>query len=74
MLLPEITSIGNKTFNEFDSFEDVLRLYEGGIKLPSGPRFGKLKDRIPWELIKELVRNDGEQLLKFPMPDVIRGG
>ncbi|KAF8016841.1 hypothetical protein BT93_H2147 [Corymbia citriodora subsp. variegata] len=72
VVLPEIYSIGNKTFNEFDSFEDVLRLYEGGIPLPSGPRFGKLKNRIPWELLKELVRNDGERLLKFPMPDVIK--
>ncbi|KAH7573758.1 hypothetical protein JRO89_XS03G0203300 [Xanthoceras sorbifolium] len=72
ILLPEITSLCDKTINEFDTFEDVLNLYEGGVKLPNVPIVGKLRDRIPWEMLKELVRNDGERFLKFPMPDVIK--
>ncbi|XAR54660.1 Linoleate 9S-lipoxygenase [Bertholletia excelsa] len=61
----ELLSIFDKTKNEFDSFQDVLKLYEGGIKLPGG---GKLRNYVPLELIKELLRTDGERLLKFPMP------
>ncbi|EEF45385.1 lipoxygenase, putative [Ricinus communis] len=72
VLVPEIKSLCDKTINEFDSFEDVLKLYEGGIKLPSGTKATKLRNRIPWEMLKELVRNDGERFLKFPMPDVIK--
>lgn len=73
ILLPEITSLCDKTINEFDSFDDVLNLYEGGIKLPNSQTVSKIRDRIPWEMLKELVRNDGERFLKFPMPDVIKG-
>ncbi|XP_059460920.1 probable linoleate 9S-lipoxygenase 5 [Corylus avellana] len=71
ILLPELKSIFDKTINEFDTLQDVLNLYEGGIKLPNGPTLGKVRECIPWELLKELVRNDGEQFLKFPVPDVI---
>lgn len=73
VLVPEVASLCDKTINEFDTFKDVLSLYEGGIKLPEGVTVGKLRERIPWELLKELVRNDGEQFLKFPVPDVIKG-
>ncbi|KAK1592588.1 hypothetical protein Q3G72_027479 [Acer saccharum] len=72
VLLPEITSLCDKTINEFDTFQDVHNLYEGGLKLPSRPTVSKLRDHIPWEMLKELVRNDGERFLKFPMPDVIK--
>lgn len=73
VLLPEVKSLCDKTINEFDTFEDVMKLYEGGIKLPNGATLGKIRECIPWELVKELVRNDGERFLKFPMPDVIKG-
>ncbi|KAI8561382.1 hypothetical protein RHMOL_Rhmol04G0334700 [Rhododendron molle] len=73
VLLPEIASLFDKTINEFDTFQDVLNLYDGGIKLPNGvvPQ-RKIRDCIPWEMLKELIRSDGERHLKFPMPDVIR--
>ena len=73
ILLPELSSLCDKTINEFDSFHDVIKLYEGGVKLPSGHTVSKIRERIPWELLKELVRNDGERFLKFPIPDVIKG-
>ncbi|GLT76826.1 hypothetical protein SLA2020_484620 [Shorea laevis] len=72
VLIPEIGSICDKTINEFDSFQDVLNLYEGGVKLPNGPTLKQLKDCIPWEMIRELIRNDGERFLKFPVPSVIK--
>ncbi|XP_073046957.1 probable linoleate 9S-lipoxygenase 5 isoform X1 [Primulina eburnea] len=72
VLIPEIKSLFDKTFNEFDTFQDVLNLYEGGIKLPDGVSLHKIRKRIPWELLKELLHSDGERFLKFPMPDVIK--
>ena len=73
VLLPEIRSLGDRTINEFDTLEDVLSLYEGGIKLPNGPTLRQIRECIPWELLRELLRNDGERFLKFPMPSVIKG-
>ncbi|KAL2469912.1 Linoleate 9S-lipoxygenase 5 [Abeliophyllum distichum] len=74
VLVPEIKSIFDKTFNEFDTFQDVLKLYEGGsgIKLPDGHCLAKLRECVPWELLRELLRSDGEKFLKFPVPDVIK--
>ncbi|XP_058073717.1 probable linoleate 9S-lipoxygenase 5 [Magnolia sinica] len=71
-LVPELTALFDKTPNEFDTFQDVLNLYEGGIQLPNITAVNKIKDMIPLEMIKELVRSDGERLLKFPMPQVIQ--
>ncbi|KAM1549405.1 hypothetical protein ACFX1Z_010460 [Malus domestica] len=57
--------------NEFGSLNDVLKLYEGGIRLPEG-LLKSVRDNIPLETIKELFRLDGENFLKFPVPQVIR--
>ncbi|XVE66008.1 hypothetical protein DITRI_Ditri08aG0047100 [Diplodiscus trichospermus] len=72
VLVPEIAALCDKTINEFDSFQDVLDLYEGGIRLPNDATIKKIRDCLPWEMIRELVRNDGERLMKFPMPAVIK--
>ncbi|KAK4349222.1 hypothetical protein RND71_031977 [Anisodus tanguticus] len=71
-ILPELHALFDGTPNEFDSFEDVLRLYEGGIKLPQGPLFKALTDAIPLEMVKELLRTDGEGILRFPTPLIIK--
>ncbi|CAL5330237.1 unnamed protein product [Camellia sinensis] len=71
-LVPEIEALCDKTPNEFDSFQDILKIYEGGIKLPEGPLLDKIKENIPLEMLKELVWTDGEGYLKFPMPQVIK--
>ncbi|XP_031101675.1 probable linoleate 9S-lipoxygenase 5 [Ipomoea triloba] len=71
-LLPEFESLFDSTPTEFDSFQDILNLYEGGIKLPQGPLLTAIADNIPIEMLKELIRSDGEGLFKFPTPQVIQ--
>ncbi|XP_009610900.1 probable linoleate 9S-lipoxygenase 5 [Nicotiana tomentosiformis] len=72
LLLPEFKALFDSTPNEFDRFEDVLKLYEGGIKLPQGPLLKAITDSIPLEILKELLRSDGEGLFKYPTPQVIQ--
>ncbi|KAL4637007.1 hypothetical protein ACB092_03G049800 [Castanea dentata] len=69
-LKPELESLFDSTPNEFDTFKDVLRLYEGGLKLPDG-LLKDIRDNIPAEMLKEVFPTDGEGLLKYPMPQVI---
>nr|XP_023883357.1 probable linoleate 9S-lipoxygenase 5 isoform X2 [Quercus suber] len=57
--------------NEFESLEDILKLYEGGIKVPSG-LLENIRKNIPAEMLKEIFRTDGEGLLKYPVPQVIK--
>ncbi|KAL7105215.1 hypothetical protein ACP275_07G030300 [Erythranthe tilingii] len=72
VFVPEIKAVFDKTINEFDTFQDVLNLYEGGVRLPEGQTLDKIRAHVPWELLKELIRSDGERFLKFPTPDVIK--
>jgi len=59
----------NFTPNEFDSFEEVRELCEGGIKLPTDI-LGKIS---PLPVLKEIFRTDGESFLKFSVPHLIKG-
>lgn len=71
-LKPEIEDLFNSTPNEFDGFEDVLKLYEGGVEVPKD-LLENVRDHIPAEMLREIFRTDGERLLKFPLPQVIKG-
>ncbi|KAF5952257.1 hypothetical protein HYC85_010201 [Camellia sinensis] len=53
---------------EFDSFQDTLNLYGGGIKLPQGP---SLDITIPFQILKTILRTDDEGYFKFPTPQII---
>lgn len=70
-VLPAFESVFDLNFtpNEFDSFQDVRDLHEGGIKLPTEV----ISTIMPLPVVKELFRTDGEQVLKFPPPHVIQG-
>ncbi|KAH0766654.1 hypothetical protein KY285_002525 [Solanum tuberosum] len=71
-LLPGFEGLFDNTPNEFDSFEDVLKLYEGGIKLPVGPWLKAIIDSIPSEILKDILQTDGQGLLKYPTPQVVQ--
>lgn len=71
VLAPEIKAVFDKTINEFDELKDVLSLYEN--RLSEGHSLDKIRDCVPWELLRELLRSDGERFLKFPVPEVIKG-
>lgn len=71
-LKPELEAPFDRTPNEFDSLQDILNLYEGGIALPND-LLENIRDHISAEMLKELLRTDGERLLKFPLPQVIKG-
>lgn len=73
VLVPEIKAVFDKTFNEFDKFKDVEVLYGDGIELPEGRSLDKIRQCVPWELLRELLRSDGERFLQFPLPEVIKG-
>ncbi|KMT13762.1 hypothetical protein BVRB_4g081380 [Beta vulgaris subsp. vulgaris] len=67
-----LDALFDKTPNEFDTFQDVLDMFEGGIKLPNTPLLAKLRENIPTEFLKSLLRSDGAAILKYPMPDIIK--
>ncbi|EPS73037.1 lipoxygenase, partial [Genlisea aurea] len=71
-LAPEFRALFHETPGEFDCINDVLRLYEDGIKISSGSLLDRIREKIPSETIRELLRSDGEGALKFPVPLVIQ--
>ncbi|XVF41919.1 hypothetical protein PTKIN_Ptkin01aG0319500 [Pterospermum kingtungense] len=56
---------------EFNSFKEVDNLYRNGLPLPTGVLNHVVK-QIPLPIM-EAFRIDGHQLLKFPLPQVIKG-
>ena len=70
-VLPVLTDAfdGNVLSLEFDNFAEVRKLYEGGITLPTN----FLSKISPLPVIKEILRTDGEQFLKYPPPKVMQG-
>lgn len=65
-LLPILISLVDKNF---DSFQEVMNLYTLGLPMPNIPGLSQL---IPFEMFKEILRSDGERLLRYPTPQVIK--
>ncbi|KAK9076990.1 hypothetical protein SSX86_005325 [Deinandra increscens subsp. villosa] len=72
VLKHKFESMSSNTFNEFSSFEEVLKLYQGGLTIPKSSFLEGIREKIPFEFFRELWRSDGEHLLKFPVPQVIK--
>ncbi|KAK9070900.1 hypothetical protein SSX86_009468 [Deinandra increscens subsp. villosa] len=68
---PEVKAIFDKTPNEFDSFADVSKLYDGWVDIPKNT-LAKIRKHTTLEFVREILRNDGEKPFTFPMPDVIK--
>jgi linoleate 9S-lipoxygenase len=60
---------------EFDSFEDILRLYELGPEAPNHPILAEIRKKIPSEFLRSLLPVGGhDDPLKMPLPHVIQSG
>ncbi|KAL1060185.1 hypothetical protein V6Z11_1Z118900 [Gossypium hirsutum] len=70
-IIPLLEAYVNLTPNEFDSFKDVDNLYFNGIPLPTD-LINQIASNIPLEMMQEFFRSDGQQLLKYPVPQVIQ--
>lgn len=68
-----VGAVVDKTPKEFDSFQDVTKMFEGGIRLPQSQIINQLRESVPSEFLKTVFRSDGAPILKFPMPDLIKG-
>ena len=71
-IIPLFEAFVDLTPNEFDSFKEVDNLYYNGLPLPTG-LLNQIVSQIPLPMMKEVFRTDGQQLLKFPVPQVIKG-
>ncbi|KAF5782039.1 putative linoleate 13S-lipoxygenase [Helianthus annuus] len=71
-LVPEFKALCDSSPDEFDSFQDIMKLYEGGFKLPDGPLLDRIRQNIPLEMLKVFLETDSSGVAKFPTPDVIK--
>ncbi|XP_047955083.1 probable linoleate 9S-lipoxygenase 5 isoform X2 [Salvia hispanica] len=71
-LLPVLTDLCATLSNEFESFEDVLKIYEEGFKLPEGALLQNIYDNVPMELLNDVFHRDAKGFFKYPMPDIIK--
>ncbi|XP_078165821.1 putative linoleate 9S-lipoxygenase 4 [Carex rostrata] len=70
-LFPGLIAIFDETPNEFDSLKDTLDLYEGGIHLPHPLMLDNLRQKIPFQFIKEWFRKEGH-VFRLPTPHVLK--
>lgn len=50
----------------------MLKLYEGGFKLPKGPLLDHIRQNIPLEILNIFLETDSDGVVKFPKPQVIK--
>ncbi|KAG8062223.1 hypothetical protein GUJ93_ZPchr0003g18050 [Zizania palustris] len=71
-IVPAIRTYVDLTPGEFDSFQDILNLYEGCLKLPNIPALKEIRKRFPLQLVKSLLPTGGDYILKLPIPQIIK--
>lgn len=72
-IIPAIRTYVDLSPGEFNSFKDILKLYEGGIKLPDIPALEEMRKQFPLQLVKDLIPMGGDYILKLPKPQIIKG-
>ncbi|KAM0830996.1 hypothetical protein ACQ4PT_065837 [Festuca glaucescens] len=58
------------TPREFDDFDDIYKLYDGGLRIPDIPALDALFKAFP--PLRSISPAPGDFLFKMPMPDVIK--
>ncbi|ONM08090.1 Lipoxygenase [Zea mays] len=71
-IIPAVRTYVDTTPGEFDSFQDIINLYEGGIKLPKIQALEDMRKLFPLQLVKDLLPAGGDYLLKLPIPQIIQ--
>ncbi|KAL3728289.1 hypothetical protein ACJRO7_032958 [Eucalyptus globulus] len=71
-LIPAAEGQFDRTPREFDNFQEILKVYEGGIKLQKNQFIESIMEGVPSEMLRELLRTDSDGFLKFPTPQVIK--
>ncbi|XP_062214878.1 probable linoleate 9S-lipoxygenase 4 [Phragmites australis] len=72
-VLPTIGTFIDDTPKEFDSFEDILGLYELGPEAPNNPVIEEIRKKIPSEFLRSLLPNGShDHPLKMPLPNIIK--
>lgn len=72
--IPGLHGIFDESPNEFDSFEDIMRLYEGGLPISKIPFLRLIHEKDPFTFIKAIFStSDDQQFLKFPLPEILKG-
>ncbi|KAJ3672963.1 hypothetical protein LUZ60_006337 [Juncus effusus] len=71
-LFPTLYAIFDRNPGEFNSFQETHDLYKGGLKIPHSKLLEDLREKIPLQVLKEVVRKDGSHALRLPLPDLIK--
>uniref|UniRef100_A0A804P8X1 Lipoxygenase n=1 Tax=Zea mays TaxID=4577 RepID=A0A804P8X1_MAIZE len=72
-VLPTLGTFVDDTPKEFDSFEDILGLYELGPEAPNNPLIAEIRKKIPSEFLRSILPNGShDHPLKMPLPNVIK--
>ncbi|CAO1943772.1 unnamed protein product [Urochloa humidicola] len=71
-VLPTLKTFIDDTPMEFDSFEDILGLYEHDPEGPNHPIIAEIRKKIP-EFFRSIMPNGShDHPLKMPLPDIIK--
>jgi linoleate 9S-lipoxygenase len=74
-VLPTLNTVIDDNPREFDSFEDILGLYEIGPETPNHPLMAAVREKIPSEFLRSLLPNGAhDHPLKMPLPNIIKSG